>query len=83
MWRWGTSQNFCLAFIDEKQLLKKLLKWANEKCKNFNIYNVAFFLKKWRKTAGDSIILHFCIKNLDLAYSSRDIVWQTEIGNYG
>ena len=27
-------------------LFKKLLKWANKKCKNFNIYNVAFFKKK-------------------------------------
>ena len=25
--------------------LKKLLKWANKKCKNFNIYNIAFFKK--------------------------------------
>ena len=31
--RWGTPQNFCLAFIDEleKQLLiKKLMKWAKK-----------------------------------------------------
>ena len=42
----GTPQNFCLAFTDEleKQLfIKKLLKGANKKCKNFNIYNVVFF----------------------------------------
>ena len=48
MWRsWGTPQNFCLAFIDEleKQLfIKKLLKWANNKCKNFDIYNVLYIL---------------------------------------
>ena len=34
MWRrWSTPQNFFFAFIDEleKQLLKKLLKWANKK----------------------------------------------------
>ena len=51
MWRrWGTPQNFCLSFIDEleKQLfIKKLLKWANKKCKNLNIYNVV--LKKIKK----------------------------------
>ena len=31
--RWGTPQNFFLAFTDEleKQILKKLLKWANKK----------------------------------------------------
>ena len=37
----GTPQNFCLAFVDELAnnfLLKKLLKWANEKYKYFNIY---------------------------------------------
>ena len=36
-------QNFCFVFIDEleKQLfIKKLLKWANKKCKNFSIFNV-------------------------------------------
>ena len=43
MWkRWGTPQSFCLAFIDEleKQLFikKNLLKWANKKCKYFDIY---------------------------------------------
>ena len=40
----GTPQNLFLAFIDEleKQLLIKLLKWVNEKGKNFNIYNVVF-----------------------------------------
>ena len=27
-------------------LLKKPLKWANKKCKNFNIYNVVFFKNK-------------------------------------
>ena len=45
----GTTQNFCLAFTDllEKQLLlKKMLKKANEKFKNFNSSNIVFFLKK-------------------------------------
>ena len=27
-------------------LLKKLLKWANKKCKNFNISNVVFYFSK-------------------------------------
>ena len=43
--RWGTPQNFCLAFIDELEknyLLKKTAEVGQEKCKNFNIYNVAF-----------------------------------------
>ena len=41
--RLGTPQNFCLTFIDELEnnyLLKKLLKWANKKYKNFYIYNI-------------------------------------------
>ena len=33
-------------------LLKKLLKWANKKCKNLNVYNPVFFLKK-EKTPVD------------------------------
>ena len=44
--RWGTPQNFCLAFIDEFQkqlLIKKLMKWAKKKLKNFNINVVVFF----------------------------------------
>ena len=38
-------------FINLKNnyLLKKLLKWANKKCKNFNIYDVRTFLKKLKK----------------------------------
>ena len=41
-----------------------------------------FFLKKWRKTPGDIIILHMCTKNRDdMIYSSWDIERQTEIGN--
>ena len=37
-------KSFFLAFTDEleKQILKKLLKWANKKQNNFNIYNAAF-----------------------------------------
>ena len=31
--------------MKNKSLLKKLLKWANKKQNNFNIYNVAFFKK--------------------------------------
>ena len=32
--------------LKNKSLLKKLLKWANKKQNNFNVYNVAFFKKK-------------------------------------
>ena len=55
-----------------KYLLKKLLKWANKKQNNFNIYIAALFQKKkQRKTPGYIIILHMCNKNLnDMIYSS-------------
>ena len=58
---WYLLMNF------EKQLFinKKLLKWVNQKHKNFNIYNVVFKKKKKRKPPGDIIILHLCTKNLD------------------
>ena len=29
--------------LKNNNLYKKLLTWANKKCKNFNIYNVVFF----------------------------------------
>ena len=50
-------------------LLKRLLKWANKKWKNFNIYNIVLL-----KTSGDIIILHLCTRNLDdMIYTSWDI----------
>ena len=68
MRRWDKPQNFCLAFIDElEKLLKKLLKWANKKCKNFNIYNVVFFVKKKNKEKHLKISLfHTCVPNIKL-----------------
>ena len=46
MWeRWGTPQNFFLTFINELEkqiIIKKLLKWANKKQNNFNIYHAVF-----------------------------------------
>ena len=42
-------------------LLKKVLKCANKKCKNFNIYNVVLKKNTWRYifTPRDIIILKF------------------------
>ena len=40
-------------------LLKKLLKWANKKCKNFNIYNVVFFQQKKKKTKEKKWRYHY------------------------
>ena len=53
-------------------LLKKLLKWANKKCKNFNIYTVYFFKKNKEKHLDlDKLFFYICApKNLDMIYSS-------------
>ena len=51
----GHTSDFFLAFIDELEnqtIIIKMFKWANKKQNNFNIYNVAFFLKKQRKTVS-------------------------------
>ena len=59
--------------LKNNYLLKKLLKWTNKKCKNFNIYKVVPF-KKNKETPGYIIILHLCTKNLDdMIYSSWDV----------
>ena len=76
MWRrCGTPQNYCLAFIDEleKQLLiKKLLKWANKKYKNFNIYKKKdYFTPVYQKSYS-----------YDLQFL-RYRMWQNEIGICG
>ena len=54
--------------LKNNYLFIKLLKWVNEKCKNFNIYS----FKKIKKTPGYIINLHLCTKIR---------VWQTEISN--
>ena len=51
--RWGTPQNFCLVLLMNLKynyLLKKLLKQANKRCKNFNIYIVVIFKKIKKNT---------------------------------
>ena len=78
MWRrWYTPQNFFLAFIDEleKQLLiKKTVDVNKKQQKQKNIFTMLHFLKKKKKTPGDIIILHQCIKNLNvMIYSFWDI----------
>ena len=39
---WHISFWHLLVNLKNNYLLKKLLKWVDKKCKNFNIYNVAF-----------------------------------------
>ena len=73
MWRrWGKPQNFFLVFIDELEkqiIIKKLLKWANKKQNNFNIYNVVFFKEKIKK---NTCRYHYQNPD-DMIYSSWDI----------
>ena len=61
--------------LKNNYLLKKLLKWANKKCKHFNIYKKK---KKKRKKKNKEkqleISLFLCTNNLhDIIYSSWDI----------
>ena len=71
--RWGTPQNFFLAFTDEleKQIfIYKNVEVGNKKQNDFNIYNAAS-KKKDKQKATDIIMLHLCNKNLeDMIYSS-------------
>ena len=56
-----------LMTLKNNYLLKKLLKWANIKCKNFNIYNAVFF-KKYKEKYLE--ISYLCTKNPDdMTYS--------------
>ena len=55
--------------LKNKYLFKKMLKLANKKQNNFNIYNAAS-KKKDKQKARDIIMLHLCNKNLeDMIYS--------------
>ena len=78
MWRrWGMPQNLFLVFINEieKQLFIKKSCWSGPiKKVRILIFTMLYFLKKYRKTPGDIIILHLCTKNLDyMIYSYWDI----------
>ena len=89
MWRrWGTPQNFCLAFIDEleKQLFIKKNCWGGL-IKNVRILIFKmFFFSLNKETHLDIIILHlyYYFKSWwhDLQFL-RYRVWRTETGNYG
>ena len=65
--RWSTPQNLYLAFIKEleKQLfIKKLLKWANKKCKNFNIYNIVFKKKEKKEKHLNTSLFYTCVTKI-------------------
>ena len=70
------TSEFLFGIIDEleKQLLIKikLLKWTNKKCKNFNIYNIVFFLIK-KTTWRHHFFTPVYQKLDDMIYTSWDI----------
>ena len=70
--------------LKNNYLLKNLLKWANKKCKNFNIYNVVFFEKIKKNTRRYHYFTPVHQKSwcYDLQFLKYR-VWRTEIGNYG
>ena len=67
-------------------LLKKLLKWANKKCKNFNIYNVVFFVKKIKKNNTWRYRYFTHVYRISSWYELQFLRYRvphTEIGSYG
>ena len=50
-----TSVWHLLMNLRNNYLLKKLLNWANKKCKNFNICNIVFFEKNKEKNLEISL----------------------------
>ena len=55
---WHSLINF-----KNKYLLKKLLKWANKKQNNFNIYNAAFF-KKNKEKHPEISLFYTCVPKI-------------------
>ena len=49
--------------LKNNYLLKKLLKWANRKCKDFSIYDVAF-IKKQKKKQLEISRFYTCIPKM-------------------
>ena len=46
--------------LKNKHLFKKLLKWANKKQNDFDIYNVAFFFKKNKEKHLEISLFYTC-----------------------
>ena len=88
MWRrWGTPQTFFLVFTDEleKQIFtKKLLKWANKKQNNFNIYK-CYILKKIKIKKNTWRYYFTPVYQESQWYHLQFLryrAWQSEIGNF-
>ena len=59
-----------LTKLKNNNLLKKLLQWANKKCKNFNIYNIVFFKKKMMKNTWRYHSFSTCVPKILMIWSS-------------
>ena len=65
--RWGTTQNFCLVFINEleKQLFTKTTVQVSQKTnKKFSIYAVVFLKKKQKEKHLEISSFYTCIPKL-------------------
>ena len=63
----GHNSEFFLAFTDEleKQIfIKKLLKWANKKQNNFNIYNAALKKKNNKEKQLEMSLFYTCVPKI-------------------
>ena len=54
--------------LKSNYLFKKLLKWANKKCKNFNTYNVVFF-KNNKEKHLEITLFYTCLPNILIIWS--------------
>ena len=68
--------------LKNNYLLKKLLKWANKKCKNFNINNVAFLLKNKEKHLEISLFYNCAPKILMIWFTVLEIWSMTDWAIY-
>ena len=60
--------------VKKNYSLKKLLKWADKKCKNFDINNIVSFLKNQEKHLEISLFYN-CVPKRLMIYSGKDSNW--------
>ena len=67
--------------LTNNYLLKKLLKWPNKKCKNFNIYNVVFILKNEENHLEISLF-YTCVPQILMIWSTFPEIWSMTDWNW-
>ena len=73
---WHLVQN-----LTNNYLLKKLLKWPNKKCKNFNIYNVVFILKN-EENHQEISLFYTCVPQILMIWSTFPEIWSMTDWNW-